>query len=960
MIVKNKNLLSITMLLLVLWAMALWWIAHSTDKKMRAELLQQARLAAMGSSFDLVTQLSGSEKDLGTNAYKRIKSQLALLREAKPNCRFLYLMGRRVDGKIFFFTDSLLPGTKGYAPPGLLYEKVPESYIPVFEKKKEAVVGPITEQAGTLITALIPIVSQDTHTLLAVMRMDVEARNWNQEIINQCIGPSLVVLLLIALFFIMVSLRASEKRYRSLFGNMLNGFAYHKVIFDGKTPVDFKYLAVNSAFERQTGLKNAVGKKVSELIPGIRESDPELIHTYYRVASTGQAEKFEMYMESLSIWVSVSAYCPEKGYFVATFDNITDRKKSETALKASEERYRRITENAPDMIYRMSLPDGKYEYVSPASVPIYGYSPEEFYDNPFLLKKVIHPNSLHYFKEQWGNLIKGIVPDTYEYQITHKNGDTRWLNQRNVSIRNDNGELMAIEGIVTDITDRKQKEQALREKDRFQEALLNDMLTFVGILEANGDIIFVNNTPLQVTGVRLQDIKGKKFYDAPWWRYSDKARETVIGDVEQCAAGKSTERDIQVRIADGSLMWIEYSMHPILNEQGAVQYLIPEGRDITGRKRMEEVLQQSQKMEAISTLSGGIAHDFNNVLSVLKGNLSYALSIIKKEDELYEVLSDVLQGTAHAQNLTNQFLTFAKGGAPVKKVEDVNKIIGESARFASSGTKSRIDFKLSENLKTAEIDVGQINQVISNLVINADQAMPNGGIIFIKSENVSIETNSTLPLTAGAYIKISVKDQGTGIKDKHLSNIFDPYFTTKQEGSGLGLAVAYSIIKKHDGHIAVYSEEGKGTVFTIYLPASTSPFKEREDVNTPHQGQGRILVMDDQEPILRMISRMLDRMGYETETASNGVEAVNLCREAYNSKEPYDLVILDLTIPGGMGGEETVAELIKIDPNVKAIVSSGYSNNPIMSNYQDYGFCGVVSKPYSRQELSEVLNKIFN
>ncbi|MCP3940908.1 MAG: response regulator, partial [Desulfobacteraceae bacterium] len=249
---------------------------------------------------------------------------------------------------------------------------------------------------------------------------------------------------------------------------------------------------------------------------------------------------------------------------------------------------------------------------------------------------------------------------------------------------------------------------------------------------------------------------------------------------------------------------------------------------------------------------------------------------------------------------------------------------------------------------------------VSNLVINANHAMPNGGTITIRTKNVEIKTKSIPPLSAGRYIKIVFEDHGVGISKKHLSNIFEPYFTTKQKGSGLGLATTYSIIKRHGGHITLYSEIEKGTVFNIYLPASSMGIKEIENrEEAKHAGQGRILIMDDQEPILKMVGRMLNSMGYKTEFAINGTEAVKKYREAFVYKKSFDLVILDLTIPGGMGGTKTMIELLKMDSNIKAIVSSGYSNDPIMANYEDYGFCGVVPKPYSKAQLSEVLNKIF-
>ena len=377
------------------------------------------------------------------------------------------------------------------------------------------------------------------------------------------------------------------------------------------------------------------------------------------------------------------------------------------------------------------------------------------------------------------------------------------------------------------------------------------------------------------------------------------------------------------------------------------------------REKLKDLLAQSRKMEAIGTLAGGIAHDFNNILGVITGNISYALSQIDQNEELYEVLIDVQDGAKKAQNLTQQLLTFSKGGEPIKKVINLNQVIKNSSIFMSRGIISKFKFDLAQDLWSVEADSGQFNQVISNLIINSDEAMPNGGIIIIQTENIQIESNNNFQLSAGKYVKISIQDNGIGIHEKYFTKIFEPYFTTKQNGSGLGLATVYSIIKKHGGHIDVNSQIEKGTIFNIYMPVTSKIIKKSVNIQKSKNGdKGNILIMDDQKPILKMVERMLNHMGYNTEIAFEGLKAIELYRSAYEAGKPFDLVILDLTIPGGMGGAKTVSELLKIDPKVKAIVSSGYSNDPIMANYQDYGFYGVIPKPYTKDQIEEVLNRI--
>ncbi|MCP4021983.1 MAG: response regulator [Desulfobacteraceae bacterium] len=286
-------------------------------------------------------------------------------------------------------------------------------------------------------------------------------------------------------------------------------------------------------------------------------------------------------------------------------------------------------------------------------------------------------------------------------------------------------------------------------------------------------------------------------------------------------------------------------------------------------------------------------------------------------------------------------------------------MVKTTVTFAARGAKAKCEFDLESNLPGAKVDEGQVGQVISNLIINANQAMPQGGIITIRSRNIEFETKSETPLPPGRYIKISFEDQGVGISAEHLPNIFNPFFTTKQEGSGLGLSVIYSIIKKHDGHISVASSLDEGSTFTVYLPATgKKPARPNHKEALQHKGQGMILIMDDQTAILEMAARLLERIGYDTVLTTNGAQAVEKYREAYQSGKPFDAVILDLTVPGGLGGAEVIVELLKIDPKVKAIVSSGYSTDPVMADYLKYGFCGIAPKPYTKDQLIEVLENI--
>ncbi len=384
-------------------------------------------------------------------------------------------------------------------------------------------------------------------------------------------------------------------------------------------------------------------------------------------------------------------------------------------------------------------------------------------------------------------------------------------------------------------------------------------------------------------------------------------------------------------------------------------------RDVTEKRKIGEELVKIQKLESLGVLAGGIAHDFNNFLTAIIGNLSLAMLDSKPGDQVVARLKEMEKASLQAKDLTQQLLTFSKGGEPVKKLVNFVDLVKHSATFSLRGSNVSCDFSISENLLPVEVDEGQIGQVINNLVLNADHAMPEGGILKICAENIVLLEANEFSLPAGPYIKTTLRDQGVGIPIDLLPKVFDPYFTTKHKGSGLGLTVAYSIIDKHNGRLTADSELGKHTTFTIYLPAT-----EKLEIQTENKakvlfsGGGKILLMDDEDFIREVASQMLYKLGYEVSVAKDGNEAIEIYRQAQQSKQPFDAVIMDLTVPGGMGGKEAIQKLKDLDPNIKALVSSGYSNDPIMSNFRDYGFKGVVKKPYLIQDMSDALQSVIS
>jgi len=480
-----------------------------------------------------------------------------------------------------------------------------------------------------------------------------------------------------------------------------------------------------------------------------------------------------------------------------------------------------------------------------------------------------------------------------------------------------------------------------------------------GIYEVDlttGKFISVNDLMCEYTGYTKEEFLEMKAWDILTEqslkknieRYDKIGRGESVPDIAEFEFTAKNGRELCVLVNTK----IEYE-----NEQPVKTTTIIQ--DITEKKRLEEELLKAQKLESLGVLAGGIAHDFNNFLSGIMGNISLAKLGVDQGEDITESLDEALRVASRASALTRQLLVFSKGGAPVKKTASIAEVLKDSTVFALRGSKVKCEFNIAEDLWPVRVDIGQFSQVIHNLAINAVQAMPQGGTIHLHACNATLKDQSGLPLEPGRYTKISMRDEGLGIPREHLEKVFDPYFTTKHKGSGLGLTMTYSTIHAHEGHIAVDSEMGKGTTFLIHMPASYEELVVSSDREAQLiKGDGKILVMDDDEAIRDVTEKILRELGYEVCCASDGAETIAHYQNAARSGRPFDAVIMDLTIPGGMGGKETIRQLLSIDPQVTAIVSSGYSNDPIMSDFEGYGFSGVATKPYRIEKLSWVLHDV--
>ncbi|TAN40276.1 MAG: PAS domain S-box protein [Nitrospirae bacterium] len=644
---------------------------------------------------------------------------------------------------------------------------------------------------------------------------------------------------------------------------------------------------------------------------------------------------------------------------VILYMDITDHVRTEAALRQSEEKYRDLFENANDLIQSIG-PDGSILYVNQAWLETLEYSREEVPD--ISIFDIIHPDC-----DECGADFKSVVfgerAGRVETVFITKTGK-RILVEGNISTVFDSGRLIGTRGIFRDITERKKAEEVLASEREQLAVTLRCIGDGVITTDTAGNIVLMNKVSEALTGWSQGEARGRPISEVFRLVSEDSgaARENPV-DVTLKTGRIMNIPDRTVLVSrTGVSRIIADSVAPIIDRTSNIIGTVLVFRDITEKRYIEEKLLQSGKIESLGILAGGIAHDFNNLLNAIMGNIDLALAELDGRDQLYETLTRAEKAALRAKDLTQQLLTFSKGGAPIKKTASITELIRESSDFAVRGSNAQCIFNLPEDLWKVEIDMGQMSQVINNIVLNAVSAMPDGGQIVISAVNMLLEQDRP-ELKQGRYVKIAIQDTGTGIPKEHLGRIFEPYFTTKHTGSGLGLATTYSIIQRHDGLIEVESEVGKGTTFFLYLPAAPgdrAPEEQSSEPRAPVKGWGRVLLMDDNEMVSYAAGEMLKRIGYDVVIAAEGNEALTAYKTANESGRRFDAVILDLTIPAGMGGKETMKKLLDYDPEVKAIVSSGYSSDAMMANYREYGFSGVLTKPYQMKDLREVLHQIIS
>ena len=539
---------------------------------------------------------------------------------------------------------------------------------------------------------------------------------------------------------------------------------------------------------------------------------------------------------------------------------------------------------------------------------------------------------------------------------------------RTMQLSEANDKLQLInEDLAREISGHKQTEEALRESESYYRLLTEDACDVVWKIDSQFRFTYISPADERLRGYKAEEVIGHHIFEmfdeegiAAHKKAVQQRREADQNGVQ---TGSRTF-EAQNRCKDGRWLWVEINSTPERDRNGNIIGYHGITREITERKVREKERLKIEQLESLGALAGGIAHDFNNILTGIMGNISFAQRLLDPSHSSYKPLAEAEKSSLRAAELAHQLLTFARGGEPVKKQVSLQQLVNETVSLVLSGSNVKGSVEIPDSIHAVEADEGQMSQVFHNIIINAAQAMPEGGTLTISAQNTTLDSANTLYLPSGNYVRLSFTDHGCGILDADLNKIFNPYFTTKTTGSGLGLASVHSIINKHAGHIGVSSVIGTGTTFIIHLPSicttySGQPGDITSIATAAHTG-GSILVMDDEKVIRDMTSEVLEFLGYQSTTCENGIETIAKYKAAIASGAHFSAVIMDLTIPGGMGGKDVAQQILTIDPQACLIVSSGYSDDPVMADFSAYGFSGAIAKPYNMDELEQLLNSMLS
>ena len=763
------------------------------------------------------------------------------------------------------------------------------------------------------------------------------------------------------------ALEESETRFRMLYERA--PISYQSLDGEGR------FLEVNQAWLDTLGYekKEVLGKSFAEFIHPdwqghFRENFPR-----FKAVGEILGVEFEMLKkDGTQILVAFNGKIAkdQDGNFIQThcvLEDISEKRKNEQRIEASERKFRLLTENLPDMIYRMALPSGTYEYVSPASIEIFGYAPEEWYSNPLLIKEIIHPDWHGYFEEQWQELTQGNIPSFYEYQAVDKSGEVKWIHQRNVGHRDENGNIIAIEGVVTDISELKEAQRALEQSENALAESNRDLKMAQRIANV-GNWHFDPVTEITLWSDEVYRIYERdpalgphsitdyeKLYPESYFKHFHSAMSAALHQ------GTSYDIELKLVLSSNKEKWVNVICEPE-NESGEKGFKLHGTiQDITERKQLEEKLHLAQKLESIGNLAGGIAHEFNNVLSIIIGNNELIMDDLPQYSLARESSEEIRKAGIRAREIIKQLLTFSRQDTETKKIIDPATIIGESLKLlrATIPTNIAIETDIAENVYAIYGSGTQLNQVIINLCKNSADAIGSEvGKISVSLDNID-EHSTEYAKENASYVRLRVSDTGEGMDETLVKRVFEPYFTTKGigKGTGIGLAVVHGIVESHDGEIRVESEVSKGTTFTILLPAEgeIGPVESR-DFGSLQKGDEHILFIDDEQTICSITKIKLERLGYKVSAYTDPTEAL---RQFQNASSDFDLVISDMAMPQ-MTGEQLLSHILHIRSDMPTMICTGYSETLSEKAASNRGIKSFLLKPIEGKELAKEIRRVLD
>jgi two-component system cell cycle sensor histidine kinase/response regulator CckA len=751
------------------------------------------------------------------------------------------------------------------------------------------------------------------------------------------------------------TLRESEERFNK-------AFRMSPIPTVISTLEDGRFLDVNEAFSRALlfSREEVIGRTSLEL--GLFANPDQRQAIRKKTEEKGYAKDIETQMVAKNGQIIDGLFSAEpvtinnKKCWLTVMVDVTEKKQAEQALREERQRLSGIIKGTNVGTWEWNVQTGETIF-NDRWAELIGYTLDEI--SPVSIEtwmKYAHPDDLKASGELLEKHFRGEL-DYYEFEsrMKHKDGNWVWvLDRGKVTSWTEDGNPLMIMGTHQDITKRRRAEEALRESEKQYRTLFAAIADTVFLIDQEtGSILDANPAATRIYGFSREEFLQMNAAD-------------VSAEPEKTAkALGETVPFIPLRYhrhKDGTVFHVELTASSF--ELRGRNTIIATSRDITARKQMEDELLRIQRLESLGILAGGIAHDFNNLMTIVQGYIELTLNDLPLGHVSRQRLLTAMRSVAQTQDLTSRLITFSRGGGPVKEIVDVAKALHEAVHKKIKETKVPVRFDFRENLWPVDVDESQMRQVFYNLTTNAVEAMPAGGNLTIQVENELLPAGKVPDLKEGSYLKITFTDEGPGIPADLLSKIFDPYFTTKKigalQGLGLGLAVCWSILKYHDGHIMVKSLPGKGASFVLYLPAKPELAVEKEVKETLPTVTIRVLIMDDDPQICEIERAYLEIMGYEVTDVRDGQEAIDAYRRALDSGNPFDLVMLELTVRQGMGGKLAMERLLKIDPSIKAVIASGYVTDPVIEKYGDYGFRGKLKKPFKQEEIQSLVRKILH